>query len=320
MSRGKGMFSSTKLSPEEKAAAAADKKASRDAITGQKSVINNALGQLKGLTAKEDYEPARKLLKDGLDWLKAHPTAEPDDIIDYMNTIYTSPFILSFRHRAMFYMYANMVQTELDKRLKILKEKNPELVPAAKEIIDPIIAYKNEVVNWLENGRMKLQPDDYTDKGDEIKEKVSGPDGKTDVFGVKVLMNDKELKPALVEKIIEKQVEKNTFNKYRLLFTITKYVGIAIIGMIAIAIGVTGAMYATNLNRYRSFAFRLFYAFYGSLFFFIVIPYEWIYRRWWLAESELKMDGIVPLFDGPSSEWSWFGKNFLFLFERNVVP
>ena len=314
------MFSTTKLTPEEKAAAAADKKASRDAITLQKNTIHQALGQLKGIVAKEDYEPTRKLLKDALDWLNAHPTSEPDDINDHMTTIYTSPFTQSLRPRAMFYMYANIVQAELDKRLKTLTEKHPELVPAAKEIIDPILAYKNEIVSWLENGRMTLLPDDYNDKGDEIKEKVSGPDGKTDVFGVKVLMNDKELKPALVEKIIEKHAEESTFNVTRLLTKIAKYVGIAIVVMIVIVIGVTGAMYATNLNRYRSFAFRLFYAFYGFLFFFIVIPYEWIYRRWWLGETKLKMDGIVPLFDGPSSNWSWFGKNFLFLFERNVVP
>ena len=314
------MFSSTKLTPEEKAAAAADKKASRDAITAQRSVINNALPGLKDIVAKEDYEPARKLLKDALDWLKANPTKDPDDITDYMNNIYTSPFILSLRPRAMFYMYANIVQTELDKRLITLKEKNPELLPAAKEIIDPIIAYKNEIVNWLENGRMKLQPDDYTDKGDEIKEKVSGPDGKTDVFGVKVLMNDKELKPALVEKIIEKQAEESTFSITRLLTKIAIYVGIAFLIFLLIVISITGAMYATNINRKKSFLFRMLYAFYGSLFWFIVVPYQSIYRQWWLGEPKLKMDGIIPLFDGPRSNWSWFGKNFLFLFERNVVP
>jgi len=310
------MFSSTKPTPEERSAAAADRKASRDTIEAQKTAINNGLAAIKGIAAKEDYEPTKKLLKDALDWLKAHPTTAPDDINDYMNNIYTSPFILSLRPRAMFYMYANIVQSELDKRLKILEEKNPELVSAAKQIIDPIIAYKTEIINWLENGRMKLLPDDYKDKGDEIKEKVSGSDGKTDVFNMKILTDDKEL----ANHVVKKYAEKNTFNTMRLLFTIGRYVGISFMIMIVIAIGVAGAMYATNLNRYRSFTFRLFYAIYGSFFWFIVIPYEWIYRRWWLGESELKMDGIVPLFDGPIAKWSWFGKNFLFLFERNASP
>jgi hypothetical protein len=217
-------------------------------------------------------------------------------------------------------MYANMVQSELDKRLKTLTEKHPELVPAANELIDPILAYKNEIVSWLENGRMTLLPDDYTDKGDEIKEKVAGPDGKDDNFHAKALMNDKELKPALVEKIIEKQAEESTFSVTRLLTKIAIYVGIAFLIFFLVVISITGAMYATNMNRTKSFLFRMLYAVYGSLFWFIVVPYERIYRQWWLGEPNMKMDGIVPLFDGPSSNWSWFGKNFLFLFERNVVP
>ena len=41
MIRVTGMFSTTKLSPEEKAAAAADRKASSTAIAAQKSIIDN---------------------------------------------------------------------------------------------------------------------------------------------------------------------------------------------------------------------------------------------------------------------------------------
>jgi hypothetical protein len=42
-----------------------------------------------------------------------------------------------------------------------------------------------------------------------------------------------------------------------------------------------GASLATNLNVYRDLPFRILYAVYGFLFFWIVIPYVLLYRWWW---------------------------------------
>lgn len=55
-----------------------------------------------------------------------------------------------------------------------------------------------------------------------------------------------------------------------------------------VAGGVYGAHLTTNLNLYRSWPYRLLYAFYGFIFFPVVIGYVLGYRWWW--------KGIRPTF------------------------
>jgi hypothetical protein len=55
-----------------------------------------------------------------------------------------------------------------------------------------------------------------------------------------------------------------------------------------------GASLATNLNVYKTAPFRIIYAIWGALFFWIVIPYVWIYRRFWLHKTP-RFYAILPL-------------------------
>jgi hypothetical protein len=306
------MFSSP--TPEQKAAAAADRAASRGTIEDAKKTITTALNSLKVDSAKEDYEPAKKLYKDGLDWLKAHPTASPDDIKDYMTNLTSAPLLQSLRFRGTYYMYLNIVQNQLDRRMKELEEKNPSLLPAAKELADPAIAYRDTIKSWLEQGRMTLLPDDYKDKTNEIQEKTIGLDGKEDHFQINAFFDNKQLQSI----VVSKQAEENTINIPRLLGKIAKYLGIALLLVILCWGGFLGACYSTNLNLYRSFEFRLFYAIYGALFWIFVVPYELVYRKWWLGETA-ELHGYIPLVEGPLETWSWVGKTFFFFLERKPM-
>ena len=58
---------------------------------------------------------------------------------------------------------------------------------------------------------------------------------------------------------------------------------------------VLGASLASNLNIYRDWPFRLLYAIYGGLFFFLVIPYTLFYRWAWLQKRP-RFYALIPLF------------------------
>ena len=298
---------------EEKAAAAADRLASRDSIQSATKKIQDTLAKLKKDSAKEDYETVNKIYKDGLDWLKAHPTTSPDDITDYMTKLTSIPLLQTYWIRKNGYDLFSYIEKTATNRIKELTEKRKELVPTANELLTPALAYRDKILAWFKNGQMTLITEDYEDKRIEILEHISGSDRKGDTFNIKAFLDDKELEKLM----IKKQAEDNTFDKMRFTKKIFKYVGISLLVVILVWGFFLGACYSTNLNIYRSFNFRVFYALYGALFWIFVVPYEVIYKKWWLNEP-LKMQGYIPLFDGPVANWSWFGKNFLFFFEKKM--
>lgn len=57
---------------------------------------------------------------------------------------------------------------------------------------------------------------------------------------------------------------------------------------------VLGSSMATNLNLYRSLPFRIFYAIYGFVFFFLVIPYVLGYRWFWKGHKP-KFYSLIPI-------------------------
>ena len=300
--------------PEEKAAVVADKTATRNSIESAKETINKALANLKNAAAKEDYASAKTIYKNGLDWLKAHPTSSPDDVKDYMTNLTSSPLLQSLFQRAMFYMYAGVATKFIKERHDYIKEKNPKLEQTFIKLSDPLLKQKDIVLNWMDQGRLTLLPDDYKNKGDDLKELFTGLDGKEDLYNLKAIMDEKEL-----EKVqITENLEDNTINIPRLIGKIASITGIILGVVLLLWGGFLGACYSTNLNIYRSFNFRVFYAIYGALFWAFVVPYELIYKKWWLSEP-LKMHGYIPLFDGPAESWSWFAKNLLFFFEKKPV-
>jgi hypothetical protein len=304
----------SKPTPEEREADKADRDASRNAINSSKTGINAALGLIKKESAKEDYPVLQKILKDMLDWLKANPKTNQDDINEYNeNKINSNPLVLSFRIRKQWADLFEYIEKTANARIKYLKEKRPELLTSANEILKPALAYRDKILYWFTSGQTTYVPQDYEDKAVEIREAVLGDDGKGDVFKINAFLDDSKLK----KEVIEKYVEDNQIKVPRLLGKIAKYVGYSI-AIVLILFGLfVGASYSTNLNYYRSFAFRLFYAFYGAIFFIPVILYEVLYKQWWLRQKFV-MHGYIPLIDGPVDKWSWIGKNIFFIFEKKI--
>jgi len=307
----------SKPTPEERDADRVDRAASRDAINNARNAIQSALQNLKKESAKEDYPVLQKMFKDMLDWLKAHPTTNQYDINDYFdNNIKLNPLYQSVQVRKQWSNLFATFQTTTDARMTDLKKNHPELLASAQELLTPMVAYRDQLFAWFMKGQMTLLPQDYEDKATDVREAILGNDGKGDVFKTNVFRDDKQLR---VE-VVTKQVEDNQINITRLIGKIITYIGIALCILLFFWGGFLGASYSTNLNIYRSFEFRFFYAVYGALFWIIVVPYELLYKQWWLGEAVLPMHGYIPLFDGPMSRWSWIGQTFCFIFEKKVTP
>lgn len=306
----------SKPTAEERAADRADRAASRDAINTTRTSIQSILKDLKNTSAKEDYPVLQKMFKDMLDWLKAHPTTNQDDINDYTtNNIQLNPLYQSIQVRKQWSDLFDKFQTTTNDRMSYLKQSHPELLASAQELLTPMVAYRDQLFVWFMNGQMTLLPQDYEDKAVDVREAVLGNDGKGDLFKTQVFMDDTQLQA----EVVTKQAEDNQINIPRLIGKIVKYVGIALLVLLLCWGGFLGASYSTNLNIYRSFEFRLYYAIYGALFWIFVVPYELIYRKWWLGEAALQMHGYIPLIEGPLTHWSWIGKTFFFFLERKPM-
>jgi cation transport ATPase len=96
------------------------------------------------------------------------------------------------------------------------------------------------------------------------------------------------------DKIRKEKESRNTFSFTRLFGTVFGTFMTIFLVFLLFFCGVLGASFATNLNLYRSWPFRVFYAFYGFLFFFIVIPYVLGYRWFWKGLKP-KFYSLLPM-------------------------
>ena len=88
--------------------------------------------------------------------------------------------------------------------------------------------------------------------------------------------------------------ENSTFSIFRLIGTIAgTFFGILFIFCLFF-LAILGASLATNLNLYHSAPYRIFYAIYGFLFFFLVIPYVLGYRWFWKGKRP-KFYSLIPM-------------------------
>jgi len=115
---------------------------------------------------------------------------------------------------------------------------------------------------------------------------------------------------AAAEKKAKQEAEeaRKTFSISRLVGRVFKYTFYAMIVVCLVFMSVASASYAVNLNLYRPWYQRLFYAVYGFFFSFLSFPYIVLYRRWWLGHT-LPNYGVMPLFE--RGEASGFVQSFL---------
>lgn len=92
----------------------------------------------------------------------------------------------------------------------------------------------------------------------------------------------------------EERKSRESFDVGRLFGRIFGVIGIMLLVFLVFVLGILGASLATNLNLYRSLPYRILYAIYGFLFFFVVIPYVYGYRYLWKGKKP-RFYGLLPL-------------------------
>lgn len=105
--------------------------------------------------------------------------------------------------------------------------------------------------------------------------------------------------------------ERKTFSINRLFSRAFSITGRVLSVFLLIALCIFSASLATNLNVYRAVPYRVLYAIYGAIFFFVVIPYVLLWR-WAYQHKRPRFYALIPIFSTPfenpiaATLLSWF--------------
>ena len=117
------------------------------------------------------------------------------------------------------------------------------------------------------------------------------------------------LKAAEKAKIAEAaEEERRTFSAWRITVKAFKYFMAAIFIVLIVLILLACTCHAVNLNIYRPWYQRLWYAIYAPAWAILTIPYMFIYRPY-VAQYKYQSHGFLPLFE--EAEASQFTKTYL---------
>lgn len=174
----------------------------------------------------------------------------------------------------------------IDTSVNLLIEKKQKVSPFFKEMKN----ITQTTIEWIHANKF-ADSYIYKEKTETTEQKYEELRKKYDFKFQTKSINARELEKAAISKNNESRQE----------FSITSAVGeaLGIAGIITlcfalIVFGLLGSSLATNLNIYKSGYFRTLYAIYGFIFFFIVIPYVFGYRWWWMG-SKPRFYSFIPL-------------------------
>jgi hypothetical protein len=115
---------------------------------------------------------------------------------------------------------------------------------------------------------------------------------------------DEESKKLSNEKVKQDRIQKerSEFSFSRLIVRVLTIIALIVFVALLLIGGVYGSSLAVNLNVYKSAPFRVIYSIWGFLFFWLIIPYVWVYRRFWLGKSP-RFYAIMPLVPYRFNHW-----------------
>jgi hypothetical protein len=96
------------------------------------------------------------------------------------------------------------------------------------------------------------------------------------------------------QKEAEDRAARSQFKPARFAAKVTSVITTIMIGFAFVVGGILGAHYATNLNVYRAWPYRLLYTVYGFIFFPVVLVYVLGYRWWWKGKKP-RYYSLLPL-------------------------
>jgi hypothetical protein len=232
----------------------------------------------------EDVETMKKFLKARISTIQSQPNITEDALLTLKDNKESQNYDNldeSVKLRAQFSKEFTRYKTEYTEKSTDLKAKGTPVPPSfasAIKISDAALA-------WLKKSPFET-PDIYEDKRQTYFEQFS-----TENNGQKLGQVERAVQVAKEEG----DKSRDSFSISGLFEDILKYIG-GYLGLFLIFVAtLLGSSLATNLNVYKHWTFRVLYAVYGALFFFVVIPYTLVYRWAWLGKRP-KFYSLIPLF------------------------
>lgn len=134
------------------------------------------------------------------------------------------------------------------------------------------------------------------------KEKAAATKKEADAKQEKSDKEKAQQEKALAEqKAADERQKAEQARKDRATFSITRMFGSTLgimftilLVFLLVVFAVFGSSLAVNLNVHKPMAYKILYAIYGFLFFFLVIPYVLLYRWFWMGKRP-KFYSLIPI-------------------------
>ena len=126
----------------------------------------------------------------------------------------------------------------------------------------------------------------------EKERKLLEQDAQTILKGTGAAIHDPDMSKKAAEDAHD--TKRNEFSISRLLGKILGTTFSILAVFLLVVFGIFGSSLATNLNLYHTAPYRVLYAIYGFVFFFLVIPYVLLYRWWWKGKQP-RFYSLIPL-------------------------
>jgi len=165
----------------------------------------------------------------------------------------------------------------------------------------------NSVAYSLHQATYNPDAEDFSKKKAKEEEKVVAEKKQKEQAAKDAVAVEKAA--AVAKAAAAAEEERKTFSLSRLVLRVLKYIGYALLILVFIYMMLIGASYSVNLNIYRPWPQRVFYAIYGSIFSIPVILYNVVYRRWMKGHTN-PTHGFMPLFEEQEAS----------LFIKSVAP
>jgi len=262
---------------------AADRKARQDYIDSLTSSIDEMPNAARHFLP-DDIKALKDFYKKRLAFVKSS-TSMTQDQLDALIGNKESQNYENLRNslvpRIKFHNDFTRNKTKYTKLISDLESKK-ETVPANFRYA---VKLCDEALSWLKKSSFESS-DVYPDKRNEILAKFQDKSSDAPLDDPKKQLADLEAKNLQ---------ERETFDTKALLGDAFGKAGMYIGTFLLFVVVILGASLATNLNLYRNAAFRVLYAIYGAVFFFIVIPYCLLYRWAWHGLKP-KFYSLLPLY------------------------
>jgi len=163
-----------------------------------------------------------------------------------------------------------------------LNNKKTPVPPSYPKLVSRI----EKELPWFEQQKF-VETDVY-----EKERRIFEQDADALLKGTGAKMHDPEMSKKAAEEAHD--AARNEFSISRLLGKILGTTVSILVVFLLIVLGVFGSSLATNLNVYHTAPYRILYAIYGFVFFFLVIPYVLLYRWWWKGKQP-RFYSLIPL-------------------------